>query len=306
MINLLITIIGVLALICLWVLLYDSNRFVVARYRMEDARIKKSCRFVVLADLHNKQYGRNNERLLAAIKECKPDFILVAGDMLTAKPGKSPEAALHFLEALAALYPVYYGNGNHEHRLKLYPSKYGDLGEQYEKALRKMGICLLVNEHVSLPEAGVVIYGSQIDKQYYKRFRVQKMEGDYLESILGRIDRAGYNILIAHNPDYFPQYAEWGADLVLSGHVHGGMVRIPFWGKGVVSPGIRLFPKYDGGLFRQGDSSMLLSRGLGMHTIPIRLFNPAEVLVVDLVPSGGKKTDAGRTDYGDTGKTGSV
>ena len=68
--------------------------------------------------------------------------------------------------------------------------------------------------------------------------------------------------------------------MVLAGHVHGGMVRIPGW-KGIVSPAVRLFPKYDGGLFRIGKSTMLLSRGLGMHTIPIRLFNPGEVLVVD-------------------------
>jgi len=94
--------------------------------------------------------------------------------------------------------------------------------------------------------------------------------------------------LIAHDPDYFPKYADWGADLVLSGHVHGGMVRVPFWGKGVVSPNVRLFPKYDGGEFTIGKSRMLLSRGLGMHTIPIRLFNPGEILEVELMPDEGK------------------
>ena len=91
-----------------------------------------------------------------------------------------------------------------------------------------------------------------------------------------------YTVLLAHNPDFFPVYAEWGADLVLSGHVHGGMVRIPGW-KGVVSPNIRFFPKYDGGKFEEGKSTMILSRGLGMHTIPVRLFNPGELIVIDFM-----------------------
>ena len=284
MFDILFTILGVLALICLWVLIFDSNRFVVVHHKIEDERIKEVCRGVVLADLHNKCYGRENERLLEAIRQCRPDFILVAGDMLTAKPGKNPGAALHFLKLLAAEYPVYYGNGNHEHRLKLYPQKYGRMGEDYERALKEMGIRLLVNSHISLPNHGIVIYGSQIDKEYYKRFRVAHMDGGYLRKLLGKPDRNSYNILIAHNPDYFPQYADWGADLTLSGHVHGGMVRIPILGKGVVSPGIRFFPKYDGGIFYRGRALMLLSRGLGMHTIPIRLFNPAEVLAVDFAP----------------------
>ena len=82
---------------------------------------------------------------------------------------------------------------------------------------------------------------------------------------------------------------------MLAGHVHGGMVRVPIWGKGVVSLNVRLFPKYDGGEFTLGKTRMLLSRGLGMHTIPIRLFNPGEVLEVDLLPGG---EEAGGSDEG--------
>lgn len=281
MINILITILGVVLTVCIWVMLYDSNRFVVVKHEITDERIGKNFRAVVLADLHNKCYGKGNENLLTAIKECKPDLILIAGDMLTAKPGKSPDIALHFLEELVKEYPVYYANGNHEHRLKLYAGKYGEMGQNFEKGLKEAGIRLLVNAHTVLPEAGIAIYGSEIDRFYYKRFKVQNMERDYLDKLLGKPDQKKYTILLAHNPDYFPQYAAWGADLVLSGHVHGGMVRIPFWGRGVVSPNVRLFPKYDGGVFRQDGSLMLLSRGLGMHTIPLRLFNPGEVLVVD-------------------------
>lgn len=282
--DVVITVIAVIFVILLWIMLYDSNRFVIRHYSVQDARIRRPVKAVVLADLHNKRYGKDNERLLQAIDDIHPDMILVAGDILTAKPKAKLDVAVDLMTKLAEKYPVYYGNGNHEHRLKLYPDVYGDMAERYEQAMQKAGIHRLINEHVDLTEDGIAVYGSEIDKLYYKRFGIRPMEEDYLQSILGHASAEKYTVLIAHDPDYFPYYAAWGADLVLAGHVHGGMVRIPFWGKGVVSPNVRLFPKYDGGKFSCGRSTMLLSRGLGMHTIPIRLFNPGEVLEVDLLP----------------------
>ncbi len=284
MLNALITIFAILLVILIWMMIYDGNRFVIVNQKFQDKRIKKSCKAIVIADLHNKCYGKDNAVLLDAIKECNPDFILVVGDIPTAKKGKSLKTAISFMQELAKNYPIYYGNGNHEHRMKLYPETYGDMAERYEEGLQAAGIKRLVNENVFLPEAGIRIFGSEIDPYYYKRFGVRYMEPEYLESILGKPGGDEYTVLIAHNPDYFPNYASWGADLVLSGHVHGGMVRVPFWGKGVVSPNIRLFPKYDGGIFKRDKSVMLLSRGLGMHTIPVRLFNPGELLVVEFMP----------------------
>lgn len=284
MIDMIITILGVLILTCLWVMLYDTNRFVVVKHRFADKRIRKKCRAVVLADLHNKCYGKENEKLIAAIREQKPDLILVAGDILTAKPGKKLDIAIGLMEQLAKDYPIYYGNGNHEHRLKLYPEKYGDMAKQYDEKLRKLGITRLENVNISLEEYGIAVFGSEIDRFFYKRFGVQPMAKEYLLGILGQPKEGFYNLLLAHNPDYFPQYAAWGADLVLAGHVHGGMVRVPLIGRGVVSPNVRLFPKYDGGRFECDKSVMLLSRGLGMHTIPVRMFNPGELLVVDFIP----------------------
>ena len=293
--DVVITVIAVILVVLVWIMLYDSNRFVVRHYSLRDQRIKKPVKAVVLADLHNKRYGKENECLLQAIDEIRPDMILIAGDILTAKPKASLETAVDLLTKLAGKYPIYYGNGNHEHRLKLYPENYGDMAERYEEALQKIGIRRLVNEHTVLEESGICIYGSEIDKLYYKRFGIQPMDPEYLKSLLGQPSAEKYTILIAHNPDYFPKYADWGADLVLAGHVHGGMVRVPIWGKGVVSPNVRLFPKYDGGEFTLGKTRMLLSRGLGMHTIPIRLFNPGEVLEVDLLPVG---EEAGGSDEG--------
>lgn len=283
-IDILITVICIVIVFMLWVMLYDTHRFVVEQHTFTDSRIRKKCRAVVLADLHNKCYGKNNENLIAAIREQKPDMILVAGDIITAKPGKSLDIAIHLMKELAKDYPVYYGNGNHEQRIKLYPEKYGELCDAYDKALGEMGVHRLSNAYTVLEEYGIAVFGVEIDRFYYKRFGVQHMTPEYLPGVLGQPEEKCYNILLAHNPDYFPQYAAWGADLVLSGHVHGGMVRIPFWNKGVASPNIRLFPKYDSGIFKQDKSVMWISRGLGMHTIPIRLFNPGELMVLDLLP----------------------
>lgn len=278
--EILLIITGIIVIVMLWIMLYDSNRFIVVQHVICDTKIRRPFRAIVLADLHDKQFGRENELLFEAIRQQKPDMILIAGDIVTADKGMKLDKAVSFLKKLSAQYPIYYANGNHEHRMKLYPKVYGDLAQQYEKALQEMGLDRLVNAHTDLEEYGVSIYGSEIDKRFYKRFCTTPMEETYLEELLGSCPQENYTILLAHNPDYFPDYAAWGADLVLSGHVHGGMVRIPGW-RGVVSPAVRLFPKYDGGLFREENSTMILSRGLGMHTIPIRLFNPGELIVLD-------------------------
>ena len=145
--DVIITVIAVILVILAWIMLYDSNRFVVRHYSLRDRRIRKPVKAVVLADLHNKRYGKENERLLQAIDGIKPDMILIAGDILTAKPKASLDIAVDLLTKLAAKYPIYYGNGNHEHRLKLYPETYGDMAERYEEELQKIGIRRLVNEY---------------------------------------------------------------------------------------------------------------------------------------------------------------
>lgn len=281
MLDVIVTIFVCLCMLLVWVVLYDSNRFVIQRHTVSDERIKRKARAVVLADLHNKRFGKNNARLLAAIRAEKPDFVLVAGDMLTASPGKPLEPALEFLGELVREYPVYYGNGNHEHRLKLYPKTYGDMGERYGQALKKLGIEPMVNSHSILREYGIAVYGAEIDRRFYRRFQEQTMPPEYLKETLGEPDRQYYTVLLAHNPDYISAYAQWGADLVLSGHIHGGVVRVPFLGRGVIAPSLRPFPKYDGGIFEENASTMILSRGLGEHTIPVRVFNPAELWIVD-------------------------
>lgn len=277
----------VVILFFLIVMLIDGNRFVVREYTLESEKIEKETTIVVLADLHNKKYGRDNERLLKAVDSCKPELVLAAGDILTAKPGKSFAAAAYLMEHLALKYPVYYGLGNHEYRMKIYPQDYGDAYERYTGQLKKAGIMVLDNESVEIEEKNLRLTGVSIERLYYKRFHKSKMEEDYLNNLIGKPCKDSYQILIAHNPEYFEEYADWGADLVLSGHVHGGIMRLPLFG-GVVSPKLALFPRYDGGAFYEKNSVMILSRGLGMHTLPVRIFNPGELVSIHLKPCKSK------------------
>ena len=277
---------AVLVVFFLTVMVIDGNRFHVVEYRLNSDKIKKEHHFVVLSDLHNKSYGEKNRKLLERIDKLAPEAILIAGDMLTSKPGKSYEVAMDLLKELAKKYPIYYGMGNHETRLFLYPEVYGDMGKDYEKDLNDVSIQLMRNESREESD-NLRIIGLDMKRDYYKRFKKYPMDSGYLQETLGEAKKDKYEILLAHNPDYFEEYAAWGADLVLSGHVHGGMMRLPILG-GVVSPAFKFFPKYDGGFFKQGKSTMILSRGLGMHTIPIRIFNPGELVSLILSPQDRK------------------
>lgn len=257
------------------------GRFVIREYTIKSCLLKKNVTAVLLSDLHNCVYGKENEKLIGAIRDIQPDLVLSAGDMLTAKKGRSFHVALEFMKKLAKSNPVYYGLGNHEYRMKIYPEDYGTAYEDYMSQIRNSGIHVLDNESVYVDDLNIEITGLSIERRYYKRFKKTKMEKEYIPSVVGNVKENAFHILLAHNPEYYDEYDEWGADLVLSGHVHGGVMRLPLLG-GVISPKLVLFPKYDGGEFNGKNGTMILSRGLGVHTIPIRIFNPPELVVLHL------------------------
>lgn len=276
----------IVILICFFVLVmcYDCNRFVTVRYEIKSKKMARECTFVLISDLHNKSFGQQNEKLINKIDELAPDAILAAGDIMTACEGEQYHVAVRLMEQLGAKYPVYYGMGNHEHRMALDPKQFGNIYENYIESLYKSGIEPLINENADLPSVNINICGLQLDRCYYRKFSIYPMPENYLRDMIGAPNKDKFQILIAHNPDYFEEYAKWGADLVVSGHVHGGLMRLPVIG-GVVSPKWTFFPKYDGGRFEKDGSVMILSRGLGMHTLPIRIFNPGELIVIHLMPA---------------------
>lgn len=243
----------------------------------------KGCRIAFLCDLHNNEYGDGNEELLTEIRKQKPDLVFVGGDMLTAKPKENFEVSLKILKTLAKEYSIFYALGNHEYRLRIYPEKYGNMYNIYMGEVKKMGIQVLHNDKALIEINGgkFWVYGLEIDKKYYSRLSQTDMNKQYIKKELGLLAKNEFAVLLAHNPTYFPVYAEWGVDLALSGHNHGGMIRLPLVG-GIISPQMTLFPKYDMGEFKEGDSTMILSGGLGSHTIKLRVFNLPQLVIIDL------------------------
>lgn len=277
--KILLLVLILLLLIMVGVILFDSNRFVIRKITVESEKVSRDYDFWFISDLHNKSYGKNNVRLFEAIDKEKVDGCFITGDIMTAVVNKDYSNALFFLNELSKRMKVFYSLGNHEYRAKIYPDTFGSMYDDYSKKVTSMGIDLLDNEKIEFENLD--IYGLSIKKNYYKRFKKIEMNSSYINSEIGDVNNNRFSVLLAHNPEFFETYSKWGADLTLSGHVHGGIVRLPFLG-GVVSPKLTLFPKYDGGVFKEGNSEMILSRGLGAHSIPIRLFNPAELILIHI------------------------
>lgn len=258
------------------------RKYSVNSYKIDTKR-GINAKLVMISDLHDNTYGINLEKAFEDIVRINPEFVLVAGDMYTGKPGYLNENAEKFMEKLSAEFKVIYGLGNHEHRMMIEPEKYPGMYESFMKMIDRTGIILLKNESLDV-ELGcgktIRITGLMMDHKFYKKFKRPNMDAGYIEGELGKKSDL-YTILIAHHPIYFDNYAKWGAELIVSGHMHGGMARLPVIG-GIIGSDYRLFPKFDKGRFEQADSTLILSAGMGTHTINIRPFNLPEIVVIDL------------------------
>lgn len=240
-------------------------------------------RIVFLSDLHNRVYGSQNDSLLEKIRSVEPGLILIGGDMLIGKRNASPKQALELIRRLPEIAPVYYALGNHEQRLKSHVEKYGDVMYYYKKELTAAGVHFLENESadVLLPGLELRVTGLALPLDSYEKIKHTSITGRDVKKLTGPADKSRYQILLAHNPAYVPAYKRWGADLVLCGHLHGGILRIPGW-RGVVTPQATLFPKYSGEMTVEDNTAVVVSKGLGTHTVNLRIFNPAEVVVIHL------------------------
>ncbi len=238
-------------------------------------------RIALVADLHNRVYRSDIPSLLKAIEEERCDAVLSAGDLVVKKNGVfTVDKALELVRDLTGKYPVYLANGNHETRMeRLYGAAYQD----YEHALADAGAIRLHNESCDVDLKGVKLHitGLELDRRYFRNRYHKDLSAGEIRELVGNRKNDRFNILLAHHPKYFHAYARWGADLVLAGHLHGGIVRLPFVG-GAASPDPCLFPHFDHGLYRIGASNMVVSAGLGTHTIPVRINNPAELVIIDI------------------------
>ena len=190
---------------------------------------------------------------------------------------------LALMKELSAKYPIYYADGNHELKLARNEEIFGVRYKDYVHSLKEYNIHHISNETIVIQsETGFIsLTAFDLEKKYYQRFHVPRMPLSHMESVVGSSPGNIFHILLAHNPNYLKTYADWGSDLVLAGHFHGGMVRIPKFG-GVISPQFQIFPKYDAGEFHEGETTMILSRGLGNHSIKLRLFNKPEISCIEL------------------------
>ena len=285
MIKIILIIVAVFIVYCLIEMIRELRDFRVTKYRICSQKlngIKREKKIIFLSDLHNRMYGEENERLLESIRNQHPDLILIGGDMLVRKDGNSYDKTVHFLAKLPAICPVYCANGNHEQKLKELPDKYEQSYEEYKKALTASGIHMLENasETVKLEEVPVKLSGLEIPLGAYARFGKKELS---LKEITDRIGEHGddYQILLAHHPGYMKEYLAYGADLILGGHYHGCVVQLP-WIGGVISTNFTLFPKYSGGIYPEGEQTAVVSRGLGTHSVPLRLWNWPELIVLEL------------------------
>lgn len=262
---------------------YERNHFVVEKTVIASAKIKKTKTLVFLTDLHDKEFGHGNELLLEAIAGVVPDLVLIGGDTMVAKAEKASLAVTErLLRRLSRIAPVYYGNGNHEQRLKKAAAVYGDEYRDFLYLLKQYGVIYLADASVEVGD-DLRISGLDIENPYYKDFFPKWMEQIYLQRHLGKADCERYQILLTHSPLFHRAYADWGADLSLAGHFHGGTIRLPGLG-GVMTPQFQFFLPCCAGTFELDGRYMIVGRGLGTHSINIRLNNLPQVVVVELQP----------------------
>ena len=289
-------------LLILIVFVYEqSTGFRVVSYDVKTTKkIPSDLKVVFISDLHDTNtdcifdrlkkdaYSKGshkgrNRRLLNAVDAENPDFVLLAGDMITSymQPKYNSDVTFEFLEELAENHEVYYGLGNHEQRYLEDRIKFKNKFEELKEFVLSKNIHFLEDESRLRNEDNVAIYGLNIPMEFYRRVVTKHLPDDYVIKRLGKPDESKFNILLAHNPDHFQDYVKFKPDLVLSGHVHGGIIGIPGVG-GLISPQFKLFPKYDFGEYREGDVTMILGRGIGWHTVPVRIFNKAEMIVINI------------------------
>lgn len=246
-------------------------------------------RFIFISDLHGKIYGKENSALIHLIEKAKPDCILIGGDMVVGGEnckynegyspisGESVYTSIDLLSKLSKKYTIIHALGNHEEKL------HSKLWEEYEASLSDLNVKLLDNAVYSFTgenEESIDIYGLSLGREYYPKFKRIPLPLDNIVNKLGTKGK-NYSILMAHSPVYFNTYKKWGADLTLSGHLHGGIMRLPLIG-GVLGPDFFIFPKYSGGLYKEEGKNMIVSCGAGMHTVNLRIFNPPELTLVEL------------------------
>ena len=249
----------------------ELNTYTVGSKELPDAF--DGYRIAQVSDLHNAEFGDRNQRLLEMLREAEPDMIAITGDLIDSRK-TNIAVALAFAEEAVRIAPCYYVSGNHEARVPEY--------RELKAGLEAAGVTVLDDARAEIEISGKSITIIGVNDPSFL--------ADYLTSDAAVMDRklselssedASFTILLSHRPELFDTYAAHEMDLVLTGHAHGGQFRLPLIG-GLIAPNQGLFPKYDDGLYSEGNTNMIVSRGLGNSIIPFRFNNRPEVVLIEL------------------------
>ena len=234
-------------------------------------------RIAHISDLHNQELGKNNQKLLKLLQTSSPDIIAITGDLIDSRR-TDVETALKFVEEAAKIAPCYYVTGNHESRTSDYDS--------LKDGLLALGVTVLENQSISVTHNGasITLLGAH-DPTFHPDY-IQIGTAAVMEQTLNSFDlpKDGFTVLLSHRPELLDIYASQSISLTLSGHAHGGQFRLPFIG-GLFAPHQGFFPKYTSGHHIQGTSSLIISRGLGNSSFPLRFNNRPELVLIELKSS---------------------
>ena len=250
----------------------EINEYTIMSDKLPEAFL--GFRIAQVSDLHNAEFGEGNKKLIELLSQTDPGIIVITGDLMDSRH-TDIEIALNFVRQAIKIAPVYYVTGNHEARVREYT--------ELKTGLADAGVIVLENQQVQITREGESITLIGIDDPSFQEDYLFGDAASVSASALSELQNESdsYTILLAHRPELFDTYVDAGVNLVFSGHAHGGQFRLPFIG-GLVAPNQGFFPEYDAGLFFEGVTTMIVSRGVGNSIIPFRINNPPEIVVVEL------------------------
>lgn len=267
---------AVLIALVIWIA-WGNTALELNTYAVTSSRLPQSFdgyRIAHISDLHNAEMGEGNEKLLVMLREADPDMIAITGDLIDSR-NTNVEIALQFAQEAMKIAPCYYVSGNHEARVNEY--------EELKNGLISAGVIILEDAQTEISIEGQTITLIGVNDPSFQTDYLFSDSETVMNSKLTELhtDGEAFTILLSHRPELFDAYAEHDVNLVLSGHAHGGQFRLPFIG-GVVAPNQGLFPEYDAGIYTDGNTNMLVSRGVGNSILPFRINNLPEVILIEL------------------------
>lgn len=268
-------ILPVLAILVALALIALDERLILRTYTVASPKLTAEVRLAVVTDFHSSD---NADDVAAMVASCAPDAVLLVGDLFDDDTqNRPPERTLSLMRQLSAQYPCYYVSGNHE----AWTGEMDALYQQTEEA----GVTVLRMSSGVLTVRGQRIALCGVPDPYEMVFSGAPDTEEQLRQAMENVDSADFTVLLAHRPELLAKYAQFPFDLVVSGHAHGGQVRIPGVLNGLYAPNQGWFPKLAGGAYTQDGTTLIVSRGLAVRTRLPRIFNRPEVVLVRCVPA---------------------